>query len=527
MAKPQKRQAIDFPVLFAAIIAPSMVFMSSTALNVALPAIQHDLGARGADLLWILNAYAITQVAFIFLGGSLGDHYGRKRIYLAGILLFGLGSLICGFTASRAVFIAARVIQGIGSGIIIPCSLAIITVYFDEDKQGWAIGIWSAFTMLIAGAGPVIGGWLTEIGFWRSIFFINIPLGIATMLALIVYVPESYDEEAPKEMDVPGTILSTVGLMLAAFAWTEGVQRGFEDPLVLIALMVGLAAFPLFLWVERRSDHAMMPLHLFKSRTFSGANIVTYLLYAAINTALVFLPLNLIQIQGYSETFAGFSLLPITLLMGGISFFISHAVDLYGPRPPLIVGPLLIGVALAWLGMLGITGGQASYWTTFLPPICLFGVGMGMTLAPLTTAVMGSVPQHHAGIASSIHNTLSRSSQVLGIAMMGGLAIALFNQSLMSSPTVAALPAAARDQLAAESVNLAETAIPAALTDEARAAVSRVIRESFAEAISVVMWLAAGLCLASALAAALLIKKEPHASEEIEPQRHEGREGKG
>ena len=499
---------MDFWVLVATILAPGMVFMVSTALTVSLPAIQHEFHASGTDLIWIVNAYSLLQAAFIFISGSYSDHYGRKRVYLLGIALFALSSLVCGMTQSANVLIAARAFQGVGSGMMITCSLAIVGAFFAHHRRSWAIGVWSACTMLVSGAGPIIGGWLTEIGHWRLIFIINIPLGLLAILVLLVFVPESYDEEAPREIDISGTVLSTLALMLSGFFCIEGPRRGFDDPLVLLSGIGAIAIMPAFIWIEGHSDHPMMPLNLFRSRTFTGANTLTLLLYGAVNSVLFFLPLVLIQVQGYTESAVGFALLPMTVLMVAISFVMSRVVDRYGPRMPLIFGPILISVAFVMFATLDVASGQDAYWTTLFPAVCFFGIGMGVTLAPLTTAVMASVDEHHAGMASGLNNTVSRSAQILAIAVMGGIVLVLFNEMLLSAPIVTALPADARDFLSTESVNLAETALPDALTPSQRQAIGQVIRESFAGAISVIMWIAAGLSLLSGVLAALLIERE-------------------
>jgi len=499
---------LDIEVLIATIMAPSMVFMVSTALSVALPAIQQDLGATGTDLIWIVNAYSLLQAAFIFLSGSFGDHYGRKRVYLIGIVIFALSSLVCGTTDSADVLIMARALQGVGSGMMITCSLAIVAAFFFHHRRSWSIGVWSGFTMLISGAGPILGGWLTELGMWRMIFLINIPLSLIAILILVAYVPESYDEEAPKELDISGTFLSTMALMLSGFFCIEGPRRGFDDPLVLLSGAAAVAILPAFIWIEGHSDHPMMPLNLFRSRTFTGANTLTLLLYGAMNSVLFFLPLSLIQVQGYSAAAVGFALLPMTVLMVALSFVMSRVIDRYGPRLPLIVGPLLISLSFVMLAALQPDSGQDTYWTTLFPAISLFGAGMGVTLAPLTTAVMASVDEHHAGMASGLNNTVSRSAQVLAIAVMGGIVLTLFKQTLLSHPVVTALPADARALLSAESVKLAETALPATLTPMERAYLQDLIRETFSSTINVIMWIAAGLSLLSGLLAAFLIERE-------------------
>ena len=499
---------LDIEVLIATIMAPSMVFMVSTALSVALPAIQHDLGATGTDLIWIVNAYSLLQAAFIFLSGSFGDHYGRKRVYLIGILIFAFASLVCGTTDSADVLIMARALQGVGSGMMITCSLAIVAAFFFHHRRSWSIGVWSGFTMLISGAGPILGGWLTEMGWWRMIFLINIPLCLIAILILIAYVPESYDEEAPKELDISGTFLSTMALMLSGFFCIEGPRRGFDDPLVLLSGAAAVAILPIFIWIEGHSDHPMMPLNLFRSRTFTGANTLTLLLYGAMNSVLFFLPLSLIQVQGYSAAAVGFALLPMTVLMVALSFVMSRVIDRFGPRLPLIVGPVLISLSFMMLAALQPESGQDTYWTTRFPAICLFGAGMGVTLAPLTTAVMASVDEHHAGMASGLNNTVSRSAQVLAIAVMGGIVLVLFKEMLLSDPTVTALPADARALLSAESVKLAQTSLPATLSPMEQTYLKGLIRETFSGTINVIMWIAAGLSLLSGLLAALLIERE-------------------
>ena len=507
-SKPQEAWRLDAWVLIATILAPSMVFMVSTALSVALPAIQRDLRASGTDLIWIVNAYSLLQAAFIFLSGSFGDHYGRKRFYLLGIVLFALASLVCGTTQSADVLILARALQGVGSGMMITCSLALVGAFFAHHRRSWSIGVWSGCTMLISGAGPIIGGWLTEIGLWRMIFFINIPLSLVAIALLILYVPESLDDEAPKELDISGTFLSTMALLTSGYFCIEGPRRGFDDPLVLLAGAAAIAILPVFVWVEGHSDHPMLPLNLFKSRTFTGANTLTLLLYGALNSVLFFLPLSLIQVQGYSESAVGFALLPMTVLMVAITFVMSRVVDRYGPRVPLVLGPLLIGASFAMFAALQPGSGQDTYWSTLFPAISLFGIGLGITLSPLTTAVMASVDEHHAGMASGLNNTVSRSAQVLAIAVMGGIVLVLFNQSLMSAPAVTTLPPEARVFLAAESVRLAETALPGDLSALQQSDLRLVIRETFSESISVIMLMAAGLSILSGLLAFFLIERE-------------------
>ena len=503
-------------VLLATILAASMAFVGSTALNVSLPAIQRDLAARGADLLWISNSYTIVQASLIVVGGSLSDYYGRNRVCLLGILIFGAASMICGLTVSTEALIAGRFAQGVGSAMIIPSSLAIVSANFDYSRQGWAIGIWSAFTLLASGVGPIVGGILTEMGLWRSVFFIHIPFGIAAALVLLFHVPESHDTESPQKVSIIGGVLVTLGLVGITFGFTEGPQYSFNNPLIWLSIAAGVGALAVFIWNEQRREYSLIPLELFKSRTLSGANLVTALLYGALGPATLYLPLNMIQIQGYSETFTGLSLLPMTILPAILSYVIGGVVDRHGPRLPLAVGQLLLGAGFVLFALIGATGGQDVYWTTFFLPICLFGVGLGIALAPLTAAAVGSVTHDHAGIASGVNNTISRSAQVLAVAVMGGLTISIFSQSLMSSPIVQSLPPEAQSQLAVESANLAETSPPETLTDAERAGVSEVIRNAFTEAFNMLMWVGAVLCVVGAVLSALLIEEDWHVPDEDE-----------
>ncbi len=499
---------LDFWVLFAAILGPGMVFMVSMALSVALPAIQHDFDASGADLIWIVNAYTLSQAAFIFLSGSFGDHYGRKRSYLIGIILFAFASLVCGTTGSAEALILARALQGAGSGIMITCSLALVGAFFAHHRRSWSIGVWSAFTLLFSGAGPILGGLLTEVGLWRLIFVINIPLSLLAILILVRSVPESFDEDAPKELDISGTFLSTMALLLSGFFCIEGPRRGFDDPIVLLAGLSAIAILPVFIWIEGHSDHPMMPLNLFRSRTFTGANTLTLLLYGAMNSVFFFLPISLIQAQGYTAWAVGLALLPVTVFLVGFSLLMSRIIDRFGPRPPLVIGPVVIGVACVLLAMLDSSSGQDTYWRTLFLPVCLFGIGMGITLSPLTTAVMASVDEHHAGMASGLNNTVSRSAQVLALAIMGGIVLMLFRDALLSDPTVAALPDETRAWLDQESVKLAETSLPISLEPQTRNYLQNLIYRSFADSISVIMWIAAGTMFFCGLLAALVIERE-------------------
>jgi len=494
-----------FWVLFATIAAASMAFVASSSLNVALPAIQRELGARGADLIWIPNAYVMVQASLIVVTGSMGDHYGRNRVCLIGILLFGLASIICGFAATTNIIIAGRLAQGVGSSMIVPNSLAIASAYFSRRGQGWAIGLWSGFTVLVAGLAPFFAGVATDLGMWRLIFLIHIPLGILAAFVLIRYVPESYDKDAPRRMSIFGALLIIIGLGGITFGFIESSTYGFDSPRILLSILLGLLALIVFLHGERKSKHAILPLWLFRSRTFSAANTITLIFHGVIQPALLYLPLNLIQVQGYSATFTGLSIIPLILVATLSSTLVGPLLDRRGPRVPMALGLVFVALGFLTFGNVGVTGGSSEYLSTFFLPVVLFGFGFGLSFAPLTMAAMASAPDANAGIASGVNNTMARVGQVLVVGILGGLAITWFGQLLINDPYVKTLPADAQVALAADSGDLVETSIPDSLTDQEQETVRQVIREAFASTFSILMWIGAAACVICALVAAFVI----------------------
>lgn len=496
-------------VLVSAILASSMAFIDGSALNVALPSIQEALAASGPDLLWIVNAYALFLAALILVGGSLGDHFGRKRIFMIGIGVFAAASLACGLAPTTMILIVARAVQGVGGALMVPGSLAIIAACFESAERGRAIGTWSAYSTLTTILGPVLGGELAGRGLWRFIFFINIPLALVALVILYLKVPESRDEKAAAELDYPGALLVTLGLAGITYGFIEAPRRGWGDPLILVALVGGLAALVGFVLVERSSRHPLIPLAIFQSRTFSGTNALTLFLYAALAGALFFLPLNLVQIQGYGQAMAGRAILPFAASLMILSRWAGGLVDRTGPRLPLTVGPIITGVGFLLLSQPGLTEGPADYWTTFLPGIIALGIGMGITVAPLTTAVMGAAPANYAGSASGINNAVARTAGVLAIAIMGGIALLAFGNALARQTEELELPAEARAALQAEAEKLGEAEAPAELPAETKTAVEQAIREAFITTFRLMNGIAAGLAWISAGLAAVLIEKKP------------------
>ncbi len=478
-----------------------MAFVASSSLNVALPAIQVELNARGADLIWIPNAYVMVQASLIVVTGSMGDHYGRKRVCMMGILLFGLASVICGFSTTTNVIIAGRLAQGVGSSMIVPNSLAIVSAHFSRKGQGWAIGLWSGFTVLMAGMAPFFAGVVTDLGMWRLVFLIHIPLGILAALILLRYVPESFDRKSPRRMSIFGALLIILGLGGITFGFIESSTFGFGSPIIMVAISGGLIAVALFLHGERNNKHGILPLWLFRSRTFSSANTISLVFHGVIQPALLYLPLNLIQVQGYSATFTGLSIIPLILVATLGSTLVGPLLDRRGPRVPMAIGLFIVAIGFFAFARVGVTGGESEYLSTFFLPVVLFGFGFGLSFAPLTMAAMASAPDNNAGIASGVNHTVSRVGQVLVVGVLGGLAITWFGQLLMNDSYIRSLPAEAQTHLAADAGDLVQTSIPDWLSPAEQEQVYQAIRLSFTSTFSILMVIGAIACLLCAVAA--------------------------
>jgi EmrB/QacA subfamily drug resistance transporter len=491
-------------VLIATILASSMVFIDSSAVNVALPTIQRELGASAAQAQWVVESYALFLAALLLVGGALGDHYGRKRIFVLGTVLFAATSVWCGLSPTIEMLIVARAAQGVAAALLTPASLAIISAAFtDETERGRAIGTWSGFTAITAALGPVLGGWLVENASWRWVFFINLPLAVVVVAVALRGVPQSRDEEAGR-LDVIGAVLATIGLGALVFGLIEGPVRGWGNPVVLASLVIGVAGLIGFLVAETRVPSPMMPLALFRSRTFSGANLLTFLLYGAFGGALFWLPFNLIQVQGYTATEAGAAHLPAILIIISLTRWTGALIGRYGARLPLTIGPSI--AALAFL-LFALPGTEGSYWTTFFPAAVVLGIGIAITVPPLTTAVMSAVPQQQAGTASGINNAVARTAGLIAIAVFGVIVTTVFNRELTSQlDAMSTLSQATRQAVDAQRLDLAAAHPPEGTTPDTAAAIDEAIDASFVAGFRVAMLIGAAMALLGAAAAWRLVE---------------------
>jgi EmrB/QacA subfamily drug resistance transporter len=409
-------------------LAGGVVFLDGTVVNVALPAIGRDLRVGLSGLQWIVDGYALTLAALLIVGGSLGDHYGRKRLLTIGLVGFGAASVACGLAPSSAALIVARMVQGVAGALLVPEGLAILSAVFDDDaERGQAIGAWTAWSGVLAAIGPFLGGSLVDRSSWRWVFFINVPLILATLLLVARFVPETQDMDAPKRLDFAGAPLAILGLGGVAYGLIEGPNRGWAAPVILAALIGGMLILLCFVVAEARVRGPMVPLGLFKVRNFSGANLATLGIYAALAGATFLITIYVQNVLRYSALAAGATLLPLSAMMLLFASRFGKLSGRYGPRRFMVAGPILMGGGFLLALLLGP---GATYWATLFPATVLIGAGLCVTVAPLTSTVMGSVSSHNGGIASAINNVASRVAGLLAVAGLGVVVSLAFSAGL-------------------------------------------------------------------------------------------------
>ncbi len=473
-----------------------MAFLDGTVVNVALPVMQRQLGMTVDLAQWVVEAYSLFLASLVLVGGALGDHLGRKRVFSTGVLVFAAASVACGLAPGAVTLIIFRAIQGVGAALLVPGSLALISAAHDESERGAAIGTWSAFGAITAAIGPLAGGWVVAHSSWRSLFFFNVPIAAIVIGLARRRVVETRDETADPRIDGLGAALATTGLGFMVYGLLE------DRPLLLGA---GLAILGAFVVVEAKRPAPMMPLALFRRRTFAGTNLLTFFLYAGLGGGLFFLPFNLIQVQGYSPAAAGASLLPFVLLLSVMSRRMGALTVQWGARPLLIAGPLVAAGGFALLAVPTVGG---SYWTTFLPGIVVLGLGMGVTVAPLTTAVMGSVEAQHAGVASGVNNAVARAAGLLAIAALGLVVVARFNRVLDGELAAMSLPEAAARMVEARRDKLVGADFGDVGDAPLRAVLGRAFATAYVEGFRASMLVCAGLGVLGAACALWLVESK-------------------
>lgn len=481
-------------ILTATILGSSMAFIDGTVVNVALPALQKDFGATVLGVQWVIESYSLTLAALLLVGGSMGDMFGRRRMFVLGVGFFAAASAYCGLSPSIGHLIAARAVQGIGAAFLVPGSLALISASFDESQRGKAIGTWSGSTAITTAIGPVLGGWLIQHLSWRWVFFLNLPLALTVIVISLWHVPESRSSLRGR-IDWLGALAATFGLTALTFGLIESARDGWKHPLVLATLVAGIAGLLAFLFVEDKEELPMVPLTLFRSRAFSGANLLTLFLYAALSIVIFAFPLNLIQVQGYSATAAGAAMLPFILLMFSLSRWSGGLVARYGARLPLVIGPSI--AALGFL-LFSVPSVGSSFWITFFPAVVILGLGMAVTVAPLTTVVMDSVDQDRVGTASGINNAVSRVAGVLAIAGLGALMVASFSNHLNHRLDGIILADNVRAELQSNEIKMAALTPPDSVDPHTASLIRESIVASFVSSFRLVMWICSVLALISA-----------------------------
>jgi EmrB/QacA subfamily drug resistance transporter len=489
-------------VLASSILGSSVASLEASVINVALPAVQVGLAASVPEMQWIASIYTLFLGALTLAAGSAGDRFGRRRLFAAGLAVLTVASVAAGFAADATQLIAARAVQGIGAALLVPNSLSLVSAGFPRAERGRAIGTWSAVTAITSSGGPILGGVLVDLSSWRSVFFLIVPLALVTLVLALTRLPDVRIGRRQPSVDWTGAALATIALAGIVY----GIITLRTGSAALLPLGGGLALLVGFVWFESRIASPLMPPRLFRSPTFLGANLLTLLLYFAITAAFFVMPFVLVRVYGYSATATGAAYLPFALLIGVLSRWTGALADRFGPRGPLVAGPV---VTAAGLLLLTVPGSSGSYWTTFFLPMVVMGLGMAITVAPLTTTVMTAVDESEVGVASGVNNTVARVAALLAVAIGGLVALMTFDRALTDRLATIDLSPPVRAALAAESPNLGEVVVPAAATPVERRAVEEAAAQALVTSFRWTDGLAALLAVAAALVAAFLIEPVP------------------
>jgi EmrB/QacA subfamily drug resistance transporter len=493
-------------VLVATILGSALAFMDGSVVNVALPALQATFHATSGGIQWVVQGYALFGAALLLLGGAIGDHYGRRRTYVWGVALFALASAGCGASFSLGQLVAARAVQGIGAALLIPQGLSILSASFSGEERGRAIGTWSAWTGVFAAVGPVVGGWLLQVWSWRLIFLLNLPVALLVLM-LAPCIPESHggvDGEA-QPLDWLGAVLATTGFAAAIYALSFAPEIGWRNLRVVVPLVIGAVLLAAFLWSQMGRANAMMPLSLFRIPRFLAANLLTFLLYGALYGGLFVIPFYVIQVRHYPPVAAGAIFLPMVAMMFFFSARVGARAARVGERWLLAAGAACAGVGFSLFAVLSGTGG---YWRSLLPGVLLLGVGLTLAVAPLTTAVMSSVPQEKTGVASAVNNALSRLAGLVAVSVLMFVLAHGFSSRLGHELEHSNLPASSQQQMTAQQARLHDTPIPGGLTQAQHAQAAGMLDRSFFAGFRSVMLSCAVSSWLGALAVLVLLRKQ-------------------
>ena len=489
-------------VIVAAALGSGMAFLDSTVVNVSLPAVQVNLGVSAREAQWVYGAYALVLTALLLIGGSLGDRYGRRRVFVLGAAIFAVASVWCALAPGPGQLIVARVVQGAGGALLVPGSLAIVGASFEGKFRAKAIGAWGALSGTAMAVGPVLGGWLVEEVSWRAAFLIVPAMAVVAIPIALWHVPESQDPEV-RRLDLGGALLATSGLGGLVYALIESSASGFGDPVVLAALILSTVALFAFGFIEWRGKDPMVPPSLFRSRNFDGANLVTLLFYMALTGSLYFLPFLMMQVHDYSAFAAGSVFLPFVAMAFLIGRLSGRICARFGTKVPLVVASLATVVGFLLFALPGVE--HDSYWTSFFPAMVVQGFGMALVITPLTTVALGSVEGEHSGLASGVNNAVARGAGLLAVAVLGVFVYGAFSANLDARLESINLSGEVRSELEAAKADLGAAEAPEGVDAGTAAQIERAIDESFVAGFRAAMLVSAGLAFASALAAALLI----------------------
>lgn len=497
------RSANERRVIIATSVANGVAFVDMTAVNTALPVIQRQLDASITDAQWIVEVYMLFLTSVIMVGGALGDGLGRRRVFRWGVVGFAVTSVACALATDTGTLIAARAAQGLAAALMIPSSLALLNASHPPQSRARAVGVWVTITSLAVPLGPLLGGALTDLVGWRWVFLINLPLCGAALWAVRGVERPRWDPPEGSPLDVRGALTAMVGLGGLTFAGLEAPRLGAADPQVQAALLVGAAGVAAFLWAEHRASHPMLPLHLFRRRTFSGISAQTFLFFGGFQGAVFFMPFMFIQARGFSAFEAGMTLLPLSLFIAGMSRFAGAFSDRIGRKPLLLAGPMIAAVGVT---AIGAAPPQASYWAGYFPWVCVMSLGIGLTIVPLTATAMNAAGEGRSGIAAGVNNALSRAGQLLAVAVLGMALVAAFEASLRARLDSAMLPPDVVHAILEQSIRLTEIELPAGLAPPLAASAQAVIRAAFFDGFWMCMALGATLLALSALAALVAVQ---------------------